>query len=366
MNRLIITLFVLSSNIINAQDLDTLYLDTLTENEMNFSDSINLINQNNKMLVESRKAYNNGLSSMNANDLIKAVSYFTDAILIDSTFAMAYFNRANCYYKLKSKDPISDYQQSFYYDSLNYEALYQIANINREQEDINLAIDIYKRIISINPLEPKAYYELGNTYYHDKDILNAIESYTRSIDIKRDANVFNDRASCFRLLGEYAKANADYLSAIKLDSELAFVYNNLASVCRKQENLDDALHYYSLAVETDVNYFLAYNNRAGLYIEMGYFDKAMEDILRSIEINTDYAPAYNNRGIIYYKQDKYDIALIEFNKAIKLNNVYAKAYVNRGICKQMVRDEDGACNDWYTASKLGVTIVEKYLSNDCQ
>ncbi len=365
MDKFFVALFVLSFNLINAQELDSIALDTLTDFEINFADSINLINQKNKILVESREAYNNGLENMKNNNFIKAISYFSDAILIDSTFSLAYFNRANCYYKLGNKDPIIDYQKSFYYDSLNYQALYQIASIQKER-DINLAIKTYQTIIHLNKLESQAYYELGNLYYQSHLIAESIEAYTSSLSLSQDANILNDRAGCFRVLGEYNKAISDYLLAIKLEPELAFIYNNLASIYRKQNKLDDALYYYSLALQKDVEYVLAYNNRAGLYIDLGDLDNAMQDVQKSIEIDDNYAPAYNNRGVIYYNTKKYNLALVDFDRAIELNNLYAKAYLNRGICRQMIRDEDGACNDWYNAKELGVEIAKRYLNNDCQ
>ena len=63
---------------------------------------------------------------------------------------------------------------------------------------------------------------------------------------------------------------------------------------------------------------------------------------------------------------KYEEAIDDFDKAISLDDNYAKAYLNRGVSKQMTRDEDGACSDWYKAKELGIMMVKKYLANDCE
>ena len=44
----------------------------------------------------------------------------------------------------------------------------------------------------------------------------------------------------------------------------------------------------------------------------------------------------------------------------------AKAYLNRAISRQMIRDVDGACDDWEKARLLGIKVAEKYLINDCK
>ena len=32
----------------------------------------------------------------------------------------------------------------------------------------------------------------------------------------------------------------------------------------------------------------------------------------------------------------------------------------------MIRNEDGACNDWSKAKELGIKMANKYLGNDCE
>ena len=68
----------------------------------------------------------------------------------------------------------------------------------------------------------------------------------------------------------------------------------------------------------------------------------------------------------YNHLEKYEEAISDFDQAILLKEDYAKAYLNRAISRQMVRDEDGACDDWNKAKLLGIDIAEKYLINDCQ
>ena len=354
---------MLSIQFASSQNSDSIIIDTtLTDSEISFKDSINVLNKHNNMLINSRNAYNDGLILMGDLDIEGAISSFTSAITIDSTFSDAYFYRGKCYDDFNQELAISDYKIAYELDTSDLEPLYCIANIYSNK---TLAIEMYQFIISKEPKESKAHYEKGVICYLIGDIDDAIISFSASISINKEARSFNDRGSCYRKLENYELAVKDYLSAIALNSDLAFIYNNLASTYRKQGNSEKALSYYSLAISKDESYAIAFNNRGSLYLELNDIENAKNDIDKAISIDTDYAPAYNNRGVIFHNNKKYTDALSDFDKAIKLNNNYAKAYLNRGITRQMTRDEEGSCSDWNKAKELGINLANRYLANDC-
>lgn len=362
---LLASLFLYTTFFSYSQDIDSIGFDTvLTNVELNFQDSIAFLNKKNKMFSDSRMTYNYGLELFNRGDFRQASISFTNAINIDTSFSEAYFYRGRCYEYSSDSLAILDYNIAFFLDSTNIAPLYALANIQADT-DVNTSLNTYKDIVSYSNNEYRAHYEIGILLYIQNDIKGAIESFTNSITINKDARSFNDRAACYRLLGNNELAIKDYITAIALDSELAFIYNNLASTYRNQGDSVKALNYYSLAINKDTNYVLAYNNRGSLYIDLDKLDDALVDIDKAISIDNDYAPPYNNKGVIYHIQKKYTEALFYFDKAILLNDVYAKAYLNRGITRQIKRDEDGACNDWIRAKELGVNIANKYLDNDC-
>jgi len=49
-----------------------------------------------------------------------------------------------------------------------------------------------------------------------------------------------------------------------------------------------------------------------------------------------------------------------------LNSSNGIAYLNRGISKEMLRDVDGACEDWQKASDLGINKGREYYINNCE
>ena len=367
MNKYIFTFiffFVSLKNIFPQNINDSIFESVLSESEIIFADSINKLNEINESINMSRNLYNIGLEFMQNKEFNEAINSFSKAINIDSTFALAYFNRAKCYETLNNELALVDFKTSFILDSSNYTSLYSIANI-QSKFDNELAINTYKQILLLNSNESKAYFEIGVLLFMQSKFDLAIESFSSALNINRDARYLNDRGSCYRKLAKYDLAIKDYLEAIKIDPSLVFVYNNLASTYRKSGENEKALTYYSYAISYDDSYFIAYNNRSSLYFDMNQIENAVADVNKSISINSLYAPAFNNRGVIYHHKKMYVEALANFDIALELNTNYAKAYLNRGITKQMNRDEDGACYDWKKAYDLGIKLADKYFVNDC-
>ena len=345
-----------------SQTNDSTQLNTI---ESQFSDSIALINEQNEHLKASRDAYNAGLLLLEAENYIDAVNYFTNAITIDSIFSKAYLSRAKCYegsdYELAS----ADYLKAFELDSSDLSPLYSLAAL-QFQLDKELAKQTYATIISLNDAEYKAFSQLGVIAFLAQDYQESEQLFTQSLAINTNPYTLNDRGSCYRKLEQFDIAIQDYLAAIALNTDLAFVYSNLASIYAKRGDTEKALNYYDLAIKKDENYALAYNNKASLLLENKEYEKANSSIEKALVANAKYAPAFNNKGVLNHQYKKYTEAITDFDKAILLDNNYAKAYLNRGISKQMTRDEDGACSDWSKAKELGIMMAEKYLDNDCK
>ena len=333
--------------------------------EQQFSDSIAQVNEQNELLKASRDAYNLGLILLKNENYSEAIPYFTKAIVIDSIFSQAYFSRAKSYEESDDILAIADYLKAFGLDSTNLLPLYAVASLYLRTDKF-LAKEMYTSILVLKGDEYKALNQLGIIAFTDGKYEDAKQLFTQSLVINMNAYTLNDRGSCYRKLDKLDLAINDYLSAIALNTNLAFIYSNLASIYTKQGEIDKALSYYDLAISKDADYALAYNNKASVLLGEREFKKAKIEIDRALVVDTEYAPAFNNKGVINHQMKNYKEAIAAFDNAIQFDLDYGKAYLNRGISKQMIRDEDGACLDWRRAKELGIMMAKKYLANDCE
>ena len=100
-------------------------------------------------------------------------------------------------------------------------------------------------------------------------------------------------------------------------------------------------------------------------MEMGKTVEALKDFDKCVGINPSYAPGYSNRAGAQFKMKAYSKALADANLAIQLDKEFADAYVNRGMAKEMLRNMNGACEDWHKASELGSPLGKHYQSTNC-
>lgn len=199
-----------------------------------------------------------------------------------------------------------------------------------------------------------ALYREGTACFKAGAYAQAAEIYSRMLSLKPEfAQVYNDRGSCFRRMGQYEKAVADYTEAIRLAPSAVF-YNNRAGARVKMDDMEAAISDYTIAYAMDSTYYQTLNNRGIAFLNTGNYRQAVEDFSACIRRNPGFYLAYNNRGVAYYKLKQFDLSIADFDKAISLKDNYGSAYLHRGNLKEMLDDDAGACADWSKAAALGV------------
>ncbi len=218
-------------------------------------------------------------------------------------------------------------------------------------------------VVSLSDSAVEALYAEGKGLFLQKEYARAAEVFSKMISLNASlATAYNDRGSCYRMLGAYERAAADYSSAI-MYRPCAIYYCNRGSIRVKMDDYEGAVSDYSLAHALDSTYYLALNNRGIVYLNMGAYRRAVEDFSACIRLNPSNHLLYNNRGIAYYKLKEFEKSISDFDTAISLNADYGNAYLHRGNLKEMLDDDAGACEDWSHASVLGVRQAENCLKN---
>lgn len=77
----------------------------------------------------------------------------------------------------------------------------------------------------------------------------AIELYTRSIEAYPTAEAYTFRGWTYSFLGDYERAIAECLQAIKLDPDFGNPYNDIGAYLIEQEKWDDAIPWLEKAMK---------------------------------------------------------------------------------------------------------------------
>ena len=194
-----------------------------------------------------------------------------------------------------------------------------IGAVFSEQDQLNVAIENYKRAIKINPNYAQAYNNMGTALHKLDNTNEAIKNYKKAISLKTD---------------------------------FAEPYNNLGNAIRELHQPKEALPYFKRAIEIKPNYVEAFNSLGGAHQDLGEKKEALKNFQEAIKIKPDYAEAHNNLGLVWSDLARFDESLLSYNKAIKSNPNYEKPYNNLGNLLSEFRKYSEASDLYLKALKI--------------
>jgi len=230
---------------------------------------------------------------------------------------------------------------------------------NEKEENLETAINLFKRAIELDPHFALAHGGLGKAYglkykmTKNSELLEKARlSCMKAIEISDNlASVHTRLGIIYREAGQYEDAIKEYKQALFEDpvnfgalQELAEVYENLGKLEKAEETYKQAtklkpgywrgysllgyFYYisgrnveaekmYRLSTELMTENVLDYNNLIAVYYLLGQNDKAKAIFEKSIAIKPS-SDAYSNMGTIYFFQRRYADALAMYEEAIEL------------------------------------------------
>ena len=217
------------------------------------------------------------------------------------------------------------------------EKTFALAIQNHKKNKFTLAIDLYKKILNINPNNLKAIFLLGTLFAQIKKFKEAEEFLSKLIKINpRIADAHNNLGLVFKELGELDKAETSIKKAIELNPKHADAHNNLGLLFKELGEIDKSKISHEKAIELNPKHADAYNNLASLYKKFGEFKKSEIFYEKAIEINPRYVEAHNNLMELYEKtnqDDKLNSAIANAEKLIK-NNANVKLFKGKLLHKK--------------------------------
>jgi len=204
---------------------------------------------------------------------------------------------------------------------------------------LNKAILIYKKAISIMPDYADLHYNLGNTLRELNQLEDAIKSYENALSIKKD-----------------------YVAA----------RYNLGVTLQELERYDDAAEQYEKALLNDSQNIEVLINLGSVYQALGQFEEASEQYEAILAINPLNEDALNNLGIIFRDLDQSDDAISYFKKVLEINPQYAGAYYNLGFIYQDLGKAEDAISQYEKAVAISdhawsyhnLSYLKNYKAND--
>ena len=127
-----------------------------------------------------------GLLLKNQNKIREAEKSFSEAIVMNPKFGMAYNNLGNIYYKKDNKKAKEYYEKALKLEPKSVEILNNLGNYFKKNNKIEESIKYFNQSLEINSSHPLTNHNLGMTYQAKGDFKKAEEYLFKAINLKPD------------------------------------------------------------------------------------------------------------------------------------------------------------------------------------
>ncbi len=256
-------------------------------------------------------------------DLVKALSYFKQALELDSANALTYHYLSSILREQKEFDEALIYAQEMVIRfPENAQGYINGALIFLEEE---------KNLDAINLLDPIAdkfmdefaiQYLLGSTYYQLKQLDEAEIHLDRSVKISpHSIAAWHSLAIVYDNVMKFEDSDSIYEKLIRGDSTDVQAFNNYAySLGERSENLEYALKLSEKSNKLSVDNAAYLDTMGWIYFKMGDVEKALKYVQQSVELDPTNSVVLEHLGDILGTVNRTDDARAYYEKALELDN----------------------------------------------
>ena len=208
-------------------------------------------------------------------------------------------------------------------NNLTVEETFALAVKNRQKNNLQVAENLYKEVLKINPDHFESIFDLGTLLAQTKRFDLAKPLLQKAIQIQPNyARAHNSLGITFSKLGENQKAISSYEKAIQIQPNYAMAHNSLGITFLELGEYQKAISSYEKAIQINPNYAMAHNNLGITFLELGEKRKSKSSFEKAIKIQPNYAHAYWN---LHSLANDIDEALTILKKLYEFDNKYIKA-----------------------------------------
>ncbi len=254
-------------------------------------------------------------------DKQKSINYFTQSLLQDPEFSLAYYYRGLTNYKIGN---------------------YKLAII-----DFDKALATDNNMVKCHILKGFAYQQLDNA----DGALSSFKSYINTKNYITNSD-FLVLAKAKAATGDLKGALKEYHKALDKNPTEEQLYH-LFLATYEQEKYKDALVLIDKILKLNPTFYGYYIYKGKVELNIKHFDQAIKNFDLSIGLNPNVADTYFLKANTLDTLGRFNEALINYTTAIKLNPSDGTYYSKRGNTKMAIGNRDGACLDWTIAGKFG-------------
>ncbi|CAM9696130.1 unnamed protein product, partial [Heterosigma akashiwo] len=201
--------------------------------------------------------------------------------------------------------------------------------IAQMEENYDVAIPAYERLLAVEPTNADGLNNLANCYSRvGRNTMEVVALYTKALEARPDHEIAGRNLGLtYYGLGDFASAEAAFAEHLSRRPDDAEAHYNLGVLYQQMGQVEAASKAYTAAVQLNPNYKDAWINLAAMHHKYGSLEEAIINYKVALELTPaeDFryiSMTYNNLGLAYYQSGYYRQA-VEAHEYV-LHQVYAR------------------------------------------
>jgi tetratricopeptide (TPR) repeat protein len=189
--------------------------------------------------------FNLGAMLYALNEPKKAIHHYEEAIRLNPNFTEAYFNLGTLHQSQSEySQAINAYEKALTIQPGFYEALANIGTIKQLQGRLDEAIECFKRTITIQE-DAKGHYNLAGAYRNQGNLILAIDHFKKAIDLgSNEPEFYSDLGDALWHDGQIKAAKEFLHMAVKIDPQHPRANYQLAVFLYDNKEFKLAMNYF--------------------------------------------------------------------------------------------------------------------------
>ena len=256
--------------------------------------------------------YGTGKAYEGKKDFTSAVKYYKQSLAIDpnykksktsiSNVAKKLYNSANKDYKNGNlESALSKYKQVLGINSRLYQAYFQIGVLQKKMGNLSLAIENYQSALRIKKTFDKGWYNLGLAYKENGDIDSAKESFEETVRLnKKYYKAHKSLGEIFIDLEKYEDAILSFKTAIDIKPKYGAAYHAMGITYAKLEDYGRSAESLTKAVDLQPKEYLSWFHLAEAHNKLNDCEAAKAAALEAIDLKKNFGGGWFELGIAEY------------------------------------------------------------------
>ncbi|PHS10804.1 MAG: hypothetical protein COA88_00515 [Kordia sp.] len=282
----------------------------------------------------------------------KAIPYYENIVLKDSTQLITQYELGKLYYKIKASEKAFDYfKKLIAKDKKNPNFRYQLGLVQLQAKDKRY-IESFRKAIALDPYHLKSIKQLCKHFLKKRSWVS-FEKYN-AIGLQHypeNEMLINYKAQASFNQQQYKKAITYFTKLYIIDPYNKFILYRLGLANHMLMKYDEAISFYEKAIHEDKTNG-DYHTQIGLaYMGMESYSESYFHLIKAMVLNDVKIDAeYYNLGIWHKEQEQYGKAIKMFQKAILENMGNYKAKFEHAI----------SADNYYKTNESKLELYENY------